>query len=590
MKAHAPIISHAIALLAVLALAGCSTLPRTSDAVQRELARTDLATAEKLLLRADRIHHTNELEDEAIVLRLRAGEIAWRHLASGPPGNIDLQKLSGPDRQMLDILARASLSVAETLLDKQNHSLLCEFAGFQYQLTADESSVGVWSLSQVHSIQSARSVPRKILHNWYDGEGVGEPLVITLRKTQDPNRLRFTPNRGYVVTASALLTYPTGKPNSGSRKAILKIVDPTIVQTVPIGQRTFPTAYDLTAPLYSRVAGVPELLRSLTAFFIADRTEARLLMMEPFDPDKIPLVLVHGLISNPLMWRDVVNEIRANDQLRNRYQVWAFFYPTGWPITFSASKLREEIHALEATFGNIDEMVFVGHSMGGLLTRLQMISPGRTLWDAQFDKEADVLFQTLPADHLARRLLLFEANDDIERAIFISTPHRGSEIADFSIVRMVQKFVRLPGQIMRTIVDMPFIEIDRHQFNSLSSLSPSNPVLHGMDQVPILVPYHSIIGDRGRGDSPNSSDGVVAYWSSHIEGAESELIVPSDHGAHDDPAAIAELERILTLHAGLAPQTAEKPPAMQKPVSTKSSKPARARARRSASRHPARQR
>jgi hypothetical protein len=54
-----------------------------------------------------------------------------------------------------------------------------------------------------------------------------------------------------------------------------------------------------------------------------------------------------------------------------------------------------------------------------------------------------------------------------------------------------------------------------------------------VNKLPITrgIPYHSIIGDRGGGDTPNSSDGVVPYWSSHLDGAQSELIVNSDHGA-----------------------------------------------------------
>ena len=62
------------------------------------------------------------------------------------------------------------------------------------------------------------------------------------------------------------------------------------------------------------------------------------------------------------------------------------------------------------------------------------------------------------------------------------------------------------------------------------------------------IPYHSIIGDRGRGDTPNSSDGVVPYWSSHLDGAKSEKIVPSGHGADQNPQGIAEVVRILNEH------------------------------------------
>ena len=69
-----------------------------------------------------------------------------------------------------------------------------------------------------------------------------------------------------------------------------------------------------------------------------------------------------------------------------------------------------------------------------------------------------------------------------------------------------------------------------------------------MDHIPIQVPYHSVIGDRGKGDTPNSSDGVVPYWSSHLDGARSELIVPGPHGAYSLPPTIAELKRIFKLH------------------------------------------
>jgi hypothetical protein len=62
------------------------------------------------------------------------------------------------------------------------------------------------------------------------------------------------------------------------------------------------------------------------------------------------------------------------------------------------------------------------------------------------------------------------------------------------------------------------------------------------------IPYHSIISDRGRGDTPNSSDGVGPYWSSNLDGAESEKIVPSGHGAEHSPQRIAEVLRILNEH------------------------------------------
>ena len=86
--------------------------------------------------------------------------------------------------------------------------------------------------------------------------------------------------------------------------------------------------------------------------------------------------------------------------------------------------------------------------------------------------------------------------------------------------------------------------------NSIDTLSPNNRFVVEIEKFPTVpgIPFHTIEGDRGRGDAPNSSDGVVPYWSSHMAGARSDLIVPSNHSAPRNPQAIAEVKRILRLH------------------------------------------
>ena len=85
--------------------------------------------------------------------------------------------------------------------------------------------------------------------------------------------------------------------------------------------------------------------------------------------------------------------------------------------------------------------------------------------------------------------------------------------------------------------------------NSVSNLKPSAPYLAVLNKQSIHAPYHSIIGNRGKpGPLADSSDGVVPYWSSHLDGAQSELIVPGPHGSCELPQTIAELDRILRLH------------------------------------------
>jgi hypothetical protein len=121
-------------------------------------------------------------------------------------------------------------------------------------------------------------------------------------------------------------------------------------------------------------------------------------------------------------------------------------------------------------------------------------------------------------------------------------------MADWSVTALFTKFIRMPANIMNAAVQAPGLITERRQLSSVYRLSPNNPLYAAIDHIPIQVPYHSIIGDRGRGDTPNSSDGVVQYWSSHLDGAQSELIVPGPHGSYSLPQTIAELKRILKLH------------------------------------------
>ena len=139
---------------------------------------------------------------------------------------------------------------------------------------------------------------------------------------------------------------------------------------------------------------------------------------------------------------------------------------------------------------------------------------------------------------LLKQALIFSANPDIERVVFVATPHRGSSLSTGGIGALGMSLIRLPFKVVSAIPQSVMAAVapnnDPRKFrppNSISGLSPQNPMLLALDKLPIEAPHNSIIGDRGRGDTPNSSDGVVPYWSSHLATAQSELIVPTDHGA-----------------------------------------------------------
>src|SRR5205085_999316 len=72
----------------------------------------------------------------------------------------------------------------------------------------------------------------------------------------------------------------------------------------------------------------------------------RLYLMQPYSPDRIPVIMVHGLKSTPLTWHEMTNEIMDDSVLGRRYQLWHYLYPTGLPFLASAAEFRDEIGAV----------------------------------------------------------------------------------------------------------------------------------------------------------------------------------------------------------------------------------------------------
>src|SRR6266513_1108624 len=280
-----------------------------------------------------------------------------------------------------------------------------------------------------------------------------------------------------------------------------------------------------------------------------------LYFLQPYDPDRIPLVFVHGLFSTPFDWVKTINGLQADPEIRKHYQFWIFAYPTGNPILYSALRLREELAKADQLYPNHKPYVVVGHSMGGMLTHDQVVTVNEGMWEKALGPVADNIFKDKSKDSLIVRSTIFHANPRIARVVFICTPHRGSDLASNGIGKIGISLITLPARLTAVMLDS-LTSADLAQItgsskrmpNSITGLKPSNPALPVINSVPISVPYHSIIGDRGKDHCPNCSDGVVAYWSSHLDGAQSELIVPGPHGSCALPQTIAELDRILRLH------------------------------------------
>jgi pimeloyl-ACP methyl ester carboxylesterase len=289
---------------------------------------------------------------------------------------------------------------------------------------------------------------------------------------------------------------------------------------------------------------------------------ARLIRLQKYDKNRIPVLFVHGLQDTPATWVPMYQSLIQDPEIRKRYQFWAFSYPSGYPYPYSASLLRKELDGINRVFPDHQKIVIVGHSMGSLISRLMVTNAGDKIWRDIFSKGPDEMNITGASRQLLRDSLLFEHRREISRAIFLSAPHRGSEIASNWIGRLGSRLVRIPTFLadarnaMASVltVDTASMQLDRAP-NSIDTLSPDNRFVKAVNKLPIApgIPYHSIMGDRGKGGNkdqtpPMMSDGVVAYWSAHLDGAVSEKIVPSNHSSHQHPEGIAEVERILKLH------------------------------------------
>jgi hypothetical protein len=207
----------------------------------------------------------------------------------------------------------------------------------------------------------------------------------------------------------------------------------------------------------------------------------------------------------------------------------------------------------------LNDMVVIGHSQGGLLTKMTVVDSGTRFWDnfarVPFDKaELDPETRDLLARAMFVKPLPF-----VKEVIFIATPHRGSFLASNPIAKFGNKFVNLPGGLAKSAVQLakirqpsmlgtPFVIP-----TALDNMDASNPFLKTLSALPIApgVHAHSIIPVKGTGPVEDGNDGVVEYKSAHIDGVESELIVRSGHSTQATPETIEEVRRILYEHAGI---------------------------------------
>jgi len=396
-------------------------------------------------------------------------------------------------------------------------------------------------------------------------EGLGAPCVLihdASRRRTAREAERFLSDK-IAIAATFMVKFPDDASilDETQSRGTFNIYDPTVTSKIEIGGHTVPLEIDFTTPVVYSLSQAKDQSPGLSALFNVDRWAKKggLFALQPTRRDRIPIILVHGLASDPFTWMPLYNDLMANATIRERFQFLVWFYPTGQPASYSAYQLRDALQDVydasrkDADAKHLDWTVVLGHSMGGLLTHLLVIDPGDTLETEAFKRPVAEMELSDEDKKLLTSVMFFESLPFIRRVIFYATPHGGAPNANKGIFMWLAKFIKLPQRFMDPQIKL--MSYVRHRdsldtITTIQSLKPDGPLMETFRKVPIheRVIYHSIIGDSRAAGRIGGDDGFVPYASSHIDGAASELVLKSGHSVQHQPLAARETLRILLEH------------------------------------------
>ena len=441
---------------------------------------------------------------------------------------------------------------------------------------------GKWKPDEFERYEFVSDYEIQTLRNRHTTYGLGVPLIAVRRPPTDHDEQEkyYPKGLSYAVTALMRCVKPAEGGRTGeARTCVLEFFDPLSANQIQLADHWVPLETDLTTPLAFCLDSPEFRKRNRATEGLLNPNHSLnkrgLYMLEPYDPTRIPVLMVHGLWSSPMTWMDMFNDLRSFPEIRERYQFWFYLFPSGQPFWISATQLRNDLMAMREAFDidrrdkPLDQMVLVGHSMGGLVSRMQTIDSGDEFWNIVSDSPAHNADQALakirgPSEDRFKLVstLFFKPNQSVRRVITIGTPHRGSEFANDYTRWLARKLIKLPRMAITTgnrlAIENPALFKDTQMLtvaNAIDSLAPESPIFPVMLRAKRSpgVKYHNIIGVLenptfitgrvGRGD------GVVEYASAKMDDVESELIVDAPHTTiHMTGKTIFEVRRILLDH------------------------------------------
>lgn len=423
---------------------------------------------------------------------------------------------------------------------------------------------------------AASSLTFSGLRNIYRRDGFGAELVAVFPPPPEPmgpdprwGQVQGPPYQEALYPAITALLQFAGSTLAevlNAQAVTVRLLDPYRQREVLLANNQVPLAGNFTSGYglwLARSGFSTQALRSLLGVNNGI-VRPQIYLMQPYDPNRRVVVMLHGLASSPEAWINVANEVLGDERLRSNYQIWQVYYPTNAPLVLNNYAIRE---ALLHTLQHFDpsghapasqNLTLVGHSMGGVLSRLMVSgTQGRILDSVTMELEMSDRSKRQLRGQLAE-YLEFEPLPQVSDAIFVAAPHRGTSFANHRLARWAANLITLPFSMVEQFADVTMAIANAAPRtgkqsllripNSIDNLSDKDPFLRATADLPIAsnVRYHSIIGnDNPKLPLEDSSDGIVPYASAHLAGAESERVIPSGHSVQEQPQAIVEIRRIL---------------------------------------------